>query len=152
MKKCIKCGFEVEDDSLFCHNCGYRMEEFNNNNVNTNIKTSNSKTSGLSIAGFVISMICTLFGASIFLQLSTGVDKLNQMLLDYSTEGEQIGVVVGFIIGFTAFNFVPGIVGTILSGIGMTKKKDAISIIGLILNIMSVLVCIFASFYIIMNV
>lgn len=150
MKKCMKCGAEVENDSLFCNNCGNRMEEFNNNSVTASVKTN--KTSGLTIAGFVISIICTLFVLSIITQLSSSIDTINELLLDYPNSEEQIGVVFGFIIGYTAFNFIPGIVGTILSGIGMTKKKDALSIIGLILNIISVLVSIFAAIYIFMNV
>ena len=152
MKKCVKCGAEVEDNTIFCHNCGYRLEEFNNNNVSNNASTKNNKTSGFTIAGFVIGILCTLFALSVITQLSSSIDSLNSLLLDYPTKEGQLGCVIGFIVGYTLFNFVPGIVGTILSGIGMTKKKNALAIIGLILNIISVLVSIFVAVYIFLYV
>ncbi len=48
---CQKCGAELNDNDVFCGNCG------NNNNESVKVNNSNSSTDGLAIAGFVLSVV-----------------------------------------------------------------------------------------------
>lgn len=162
MRKCSKCGVEVEENSAFCNNCGSKLDTVSNDisaNVNTNTTNNNTqisntkgKSSGVSIAALVIGIIGSIFSLSIITQLSSSVDSLNTLLLDYSTSGEQMAVIIGFIFGYTIFDFIPCIVGTILSIIGISKKKDTLAIVALVLNIICICVSIFAGIYIALHV
>lgn len=53
-KFCIFCGKEVEENDNVCGNCG---KPINNNVQSTVIVKENSKSDGLAIAGFVLSIV-----------------------------------------------------------------------------------------------
>jgi len=80
MKKCKRCGSENKNQSNFCHNCGY---DLNNENFTSRFKKANP----------VIKIIIILIAAFLFLAVFTGsyifmgfpMDDLTQDNATYST-------------------------------------------------------------------
>lgn len=61
MKYCSHCGSEVQDDAIYCPNCGALISQSNDNtNANTNVYVK--KNNGFAIAGFVCSFFIPLLG------------------------------------------------------------------------------------------
>lgn len=52
-KFCQKCGTELNDNDVFCSNCGNNSAS----EVNYSINNSNSSTNGLALSGFILSII-----------------------------------------------------------------------------------------------
>ncbi len=145
MKKCIKCGEKLSDEIIFCTNCGYRVEVFNNN-------IKQNKTSPLSIIGLIIGVMISVFTYTIIININSSIFELQKILLDYPESSSRVGAIIGFLVGYTIFTFIPGIVGMILSIIGLLKKKEALPIFGIVINALSVIISIGVSIYIIFSI
>ena len=144
MKKCMKCGENLSDEIAFCTNCGYRVDVFNNNIKKT-------KTSPLSVIGLIIGAMISVFSYTIIINLNGGAFELQKLLLDYSNPNSRIGVVIGFLFGYTIYTFVPSIVGMILSILGLLKKKELLPILGIIINALNFIISICVSVFIILS-
>lgn len=136
MRFCSFCGSPLPDDAMFCGNCGRAVgsstdtpvQPAENNNVNTANTVANpeqkSSGSGLSIAGFVLSIVSVI---------SVMVDTVFTDLFLFAMD---IDVFMAFDI-FTVILAIPCIPGIICSAIAMGKKcsKRGLAIAGLIVGI-----------------
>ena len=81
MRYCSKCGSEIKEGSSFCQNCGEKINSIPSQPA-TNTTTSNgsTKTNGLAIAGFIISLVAAFsFGSSSLLGLILSIIGLTQI-------------------------------------------------------------------------
>ena len=73
-KFCTNCGTRLEDDVTFCTGCGQKVDggvnaaPVNNSVENVNISNNGggSKTNGLAIAGFTVTLVSTILCCGIF--------------------------------------------------------------------------------------
>lgn len=51
---CKECGTVIEDNAVFCSNCGKRVKEVNGVNTEGSISNDDSESIGFAIAGFLV--------------------------------------------------------------------------------------------------
>lgn len=128
---CPNCGKEIEDKLPVCPICGAPTGE--ESNVNELIEKKEKKSiapRGMSIAGFVVSLVALVTNISIFLSLF--VDLLNDTIIHY---------------GFNKSIFVLSVVGLVFAIVGwFTGKNEAkenykntYAFTGIVLGILAIL-------------
>ena len=83
-KKCPNCGELMDDNSVFCSNCGTKVDIIQpEQNTNESIENTESETvpvNGFSIAGFVLSVI-PLFGITIMIPFISMINLIVMPIL-----------------------------------------------------------------------
>ena len=157
MKYCPKCGYELMEGSSFCAKCGYSVEvnpnvnSFDNNNYIQNVqKVENSvkKSSGTSKASLTLVIIAIVFSIiSVFIAIGISgyyIQSVHSNSLNYHQE------LTYFKIGaYVLLLPIPGILSIIGFFVGLgSRTKDGLKIAGMILNLISILLCIATAFII----
>lgn len=127
-KFCTNCGNEINENAVVCVKCGVST----NNNVKTNEKI---KGNGLGIASLVLGIFAILN--------SLGALLLTSCLLlagEYFIIEEKI--VFGIL--FYMFPIVLFIIGLVLGFVSRNKIKNGVNLTGLLLNFISLGICLFS--------
>lgn len=140
MKNCIKCGYELNDNSEFCTQCGISQPQ----NV---LKKCNNCGSDLTAND----VFCKSCGNAINSQNSSD-NNVNYENKSNSKKDNQ--AVTGFILGLVSilawfiplFGFPITILGIIFSSLGLKSSKKNLAIAGLVLSIVFLLVTMANSF------
>ncbi len=109
-KYCVNCGNMLSDDSQFCNNCGTDARNQSVNTINNdqiNVNNGESKTNGLAIASFVISLVGLLiFGLYCgLISLVMGIVALNHIAAFPNEKGKGLAI-AGTVIGALDVFFV----------------------------------------------
>ena len=133
-KFCSSCGKEVNENAVVCVNCGV--------SINSSPIKQKQPGRGLSIAGMVLGIIATFYG---FFSILISLIFLATGEYFYIEEKIIISLVFNF------FPFLLSIIGISLSLASIFKIKNGMNITGIILNTITILVCILSTI-IMMNI
>lgn len=132
-KFCSNCGKEINENAVICVNCGVAV-----NNMVSNKKKTPGK--GLGIASMVLGIIAIFYG-----MISILMSTVLLMAGEYFYFEEKIIVSI-------VFNFLPFILSIIGISLGLgsiSKVKSGMNITGIILNTITIIVCILSVAFII---
>ena len=110
-KYCTKCGKELKKEDIFCGYCGNQMIEETEDGEKV---VTVSKTNGLAVAGFVVSLasllinfwgITSVVGIILSAVALSQIKKTNESGKGFALAGLIIGI-IGIIIMFVAFLFL----------------------------------------------
>lgn len=110
-KYCTKCGKELKNEDIFCGYCGNQMIEETEDGEKV---VTVSKTNGLAVAGFVVSLasllisfwgITSVVGIILSAVALSQIKKTNESGKGFALAGLIIGI-IGIIIMFVAFLFL----------------------------------------------
>ena len=148
MNYCPKCGMELSEGTLFCPKCGNYIgtnvvqTPTNNDLSNTANDYPKKKTSGASKASLVLGILAIIF-ALISVVCALGLSSyysqsINNIYSRYTTNISAMKM--GAYIMFLPLPSILSIIGFFL-GIG-SSTKDGCKIAGLILNLLSIILCV----------
>ncbi len=141
---CSNCGSKTNENETFCSNCGTSLKPNIANNTVQNVYVKHSVPgNGLSIAGMVLGIVAIVFGLIYAMALTTTEFKIDMAL--YSRD------VVPYAFGMILIPSVLALVGLPLSISGCSKNKNGKNITGIILNSITILLCIFIFTYVVVN-
>lgn len=119
MKKCGKCGMIVSDDCTFCPSCGAVME--------TAQVTGNAQ-------------VCSPIQVPQYMVAQTPQKPMNGVGL----AGMIIGILSYVLCWIPVFDFILGLIGVILSGVGLSRKEryrlNGFAVAGLVLSIIGLVI------------
>ena len=119
---CPKCGNKIDGSKSFCPDCGEKIKKIEKEEIREAVHEP--KINGLGITGFIVGMIAIIIGIILMILVSTG----NR----YATWGDAlVYIILGLVSGFLA------ITGLVFSIIGLSKKKDAFGVIGIITSVIT---------------
>lgn len=150
MKYCPKCGYELMEGSSFCAKCGYSVEINQGYSIKKtqNIENNEKKSSGASKASLILGIIAIVFSLiSVFIAIGISgyyIQSVHSNSLNYHQE------LTYFKIGaYVLLLPIPGILSIIGFFVGLgSRTKDGLKIAGMILNLISILLCIATAFII----
>lgn len=133
-KVCKQCGSELEDNALFCDECGARVEiENKQEEINVQVTTQATENQNIGVAQ----------------------QKVNDSVVKQPTQSQnetkkQSGLgIVGFIFGILSFLscgvfYIPEILGIVFCCVALSDKtkKHGLAVAGLILSIVGALICV----------
>ena len=131
MKYCGNCGKEIEEGTVFCPECGKKVELPKEEQIETLSQTTETpvkKSTGLSIAGMVLGILALLLGLVTLLGISG---------LEYDLVNQSTAYRFGYGIGYNLFTLIFAVPGLILSLVAKNKSKNGMNIAGIILNSLS---------------
>ena len=119
---CPKCGNKIDGSKSFCPDCGEKIKKIEKEEIREAVHEQ--KINGLGITGFIVGMIAIIIGIILMILVSTG----NR----YATWGDAlVYIILGLVSGFLA------ITGLVFSILGLSKKKDAFGVIGIITSVIT---------------
>ena len=135
---CPNCGAKVDEKAVVCVKCGVALKKETNN-------TNQPEKSGAATASMVLGIIGLIFGV-ITLLIAIGVSSYasNSLemqlhgLISSSYEEEKLATAIGIV-------FLPGIlslIGFFLAIASRGKVKNGANSAGIILNIITVILCV----------
>lgn len=140
---CTNCGAKIQEGTSFCANCGYKVLK-NNNISNIQIQNNNKQQGqGASIASMVlgiIGIIASIITFFIAISYSTYVHNYNGFGNYYSIihKDEMITIAVLIV-------FLPALLSIISFGLAIgsrSKNKGGANTTGLILSIITIILCV----------
>ena len=148
MKFCTNCGAKVEENSAFCVNCGAplkaKQEEVMTRDETSSVATQTmSVRSGAATASMVLGIIAIIVGLITFLisvsvtaYMSSSVSY--RLYNTYSNSSENIAVAIGIV-------FLPAVLSIIGFSLALGsrgKVKNGANTAGLVLNIITIVLCV----------
>ena len=135
---CPNCGAKVDEKAVVCVKCGVSLKKETNN-------TNQPEKSGAATASMVLGILGLIFGV-ITLLIALGVSSYASNSLEMqlygsissSYEEEKLATAIGII-------FLPGIlslIGFILAITSRGKVKNGSNSAGLVLNIITIILCV----------
>lgn len=123
MKRCGVCGMNVSDESAFCPSCGASLEGGTDRNASEQIA----------------------FGGAARSVTEYGIESVQQKPMNgIGLAGMIIGILSYIFCWVPVFNFILGLIGVILSGVGLSRKArfrlNGFAITGLVLSIIGLFI------------
>ncbi|MBR4619102.1 MAG: zinc-ribbon domain-containing protein [Bacilli bacterium] len=147
---CPQCGSKLEEGAKFCVQCGSKLS--GEVSINQTMQEAPKKSNGISMASMILGIIAVFWTFSMLLSISKSIPTLQKELLQFTTDEERLGAIIGFCIGYTLFSLAPGIISLILGIVGNSKQKNGKAISGIIMGCCAVFTSIACIIYIVSGV
>lgn len=141
---CRNCGEKAQEDALFCAKCGYALKSGEVMERSTNIATVKKEGSGTAIASMVLGILGVIFGIiSLLIALAystyesyTYMDLYGSLSREYQSAKTLAAIMIVFLPA------VLSIIGFSLAIASRGKLKNGANTAGLVLNIITIIICI----------
>ena len=146
MKYCSNCGEQIDEKAVICVKCGVPVNNSFNNNINTTPNYTQAPVQpkqghGVATASLVLGIIGLIVAAiTIIIALCVFVYYRNVTIYDYySYSVFETSAKIGVCILLTT---IPGLLSLIGLPLGCFCKKGGPKIAGIVLNTITILMCI----------
>ena len=141
---CSNCGEKVQEGASFCSNCGNRLkkDDISTNNTSQPVTMQSIPGSGTAIASMILGILAIIAGVITFfiaVGLSSYIDRADWYGHFYDSYDSEIMVTAISVIFLPA---VLSIIGFCLALGSRSKIKNGANTAGLVLNIITILLCI----------
>ena len=96
---CPQCGSKLEEGAKFCVQCGSKLS--GEVSINQTMQEAPKKSNGISMASMILGIIAVFWTFSMLLSISKSIPTLQKELLQFTTDEERLGAIIGFCIGYT---------------------------------------------------
>lgn len=142
MKFCRNCGAQIDEKAVICVKCGVPVSGSNiSQDTNVNIQTKKAGNGAatasmvLGIIALIASVITFFISLAIIMYSKDSFEIQVYSAFSSSYDAEKIGLAIGL-------TFLPGILTLIGLPLGLFCRKGGSKVAGIILNLISLIICI----------